>query len=215
MDHSKQLGENKISSLLLKFSIPAIIGMMVNALYNVVDRIFVGRGVNSLGIAGITVGFPLMIIMMAFAMLIGIGANTLISIRLGEQKKNEAEEIMGNAFVLLVVVSIAISVLGLIFINPLLVFFGASEAVLPYARDYISVILIGSVFQGIGMGMNNFIRADGNPKIAMLTMLIGALLNAVLAPICIFIHSFQAFHSLINYSLSIKSDIILRILYYF
>ncbi|HYH01640.1 MAG TPA: MATE family efflux transporter, partial [Bacillota bacterium] len=89
MDHSKQLGEEKISTLLLRFSIPAIVGMLVNALYNVIDRIFVGHGVGSDGIAGITIGFPFMILMMAFGMLVGIGANTLVSIRLGERKKGE------------------------------------------------------------------------------------------------------------------------------
>ncbi|MFZ5968010.1 MAG: MATE family efflux transporter [Bacillota bacterium] len=187
MDHSKQLGESKVSELLLKFSIPAIVGMMVNALYNVVDRIFIGRGVGSLGIAGITIGFPIMIVMMAFGMLIGIGATSLISIRLGERKKEEAELIAGNAMVLLILISLGISVLGLIFIDPLLLRFGASEAVLPYAKDYLTIILFGAVFQGIGFGMNNFIRAEGNPKIAMVTMMIGAILNTILDPIFIFL----------------------------
>ncbi|MDI3480651.1 MAG: hypothetical protein PWQ97_306 [Tepidanaerobacteraceae bacterium] len=187
MDRSKQLGEGSIFSLLLSFSIPAIIGMVVNGLYNVVDRIFVGRGVGSQGIAGITVGFPLMIIIMAFGMLIGLGATSLISIRLGEQKKEEAELIMGNALTLLVVVSLVISAFGLTFLDPLLTLFGASKALLPYARQYLSIILWGAVFQGIGFGMNNFIRAEGNPKIAMFTMLIGAILNTILDPIFIFV----------------------------
>lgn len=187
MDHTIQLGEEKILKLLLKFSIPAIIGMLVNALYNVVDRIFIGNGVGSLGIAGITIGFPIMLVIMAFAMLIGIGSTSLISIKLGEGKKNEAELIMGNAMILLIVISLGISVLGLIFLNPLLRTFGASEAVLPYAQNYLKIILWGTVFQSIGFGMNSFIRAEGNPRVAMLTMLIGAILNTILDPIFIFV----------------------------
>jgi putative MATE family efflux protein len=187
MDHSKQLGEEKVSKLLLKFSIPAIVGMLVNALYNVVDRIFIGNSVGSLGIAGITIGFPIMLVIMAFAMLIGIGANSLISIRLGEKKKEEADLILGNAMVLLISTAVIISAIGLIFLEPLLRTFGASEAVLPYAKDYLGIILWGTVAQTIGFGMNNFIRAEGNPRIAMYTMLIGAILNTILDPIFIFI----------------------------
>lgn len=187
MDHTKQLGEEKVLKLLLKFSIPAITGMLVNALYNVVDRIFVGNGVGSIGIEGITIAFPVMIFIMACGMLIGIGANSLISIRLGQDKKEEAELIMGNAMVLLIGISLIITVAGLIFIEPLLNAFGASAAVLPYAMSYMQIILWGTVFQSVGFGMNNFIRAEGHPGIAMFTMLIGALLNTVLDPLFIFV----------------------------
>lgn len=186
MDHSKQLGEDRIAALLIRFSLPAIIGMLVNALYNVVDRIFVGHAIGRNGIAGITIGFPFMILMMAFAMLIGIGANTLVSIRLGEGRKAEAELIIGNAFILLVGLSLLLTLGGLLFLDPLLRLFGASQEVLPYARQFMHVILLGTVFQGIGFGMNNFIRGEGNPRIAMLTMLIGAVLNAILCPIFLF-----------------------------
>lgn len=187
MDRSKQLGEEKVSRLLLKFSIPAIVGMLVNALYNVVDRIFIGNGVGSLGIAGITIGFPFMIVIMAFAMLIGIGSTSLISIKLGEQRKEEAETIAAHGMILLIGTAAILSVVGLIFIDPLLQLFGASEVVLPYAREYMRIILWGTVFQAVGFGMNNFIRAEGNPKIAMITMLIGAVLNTILDPVFIFI----------------------------
>ncbi|SDK67577.1 MATE family efflux transporter [Natronincola ferrireducens] len=187
MDKSQQLGEEKVLKLLLKFSVPAIIGMLVNALYNVVDRIFIGNGVGSLGIAGITIGFPIMIFIMACGMLIGLGATSLISIRLGQDKKEESELIMGNAMVLLIIISLFVSAIGLIFIDPLLKLLGASEVVLPYAKEYMRIILLGTVFQSIGFGMNNFIRAEGNPKIAMLTMLIGALLNMALDPLFIFV----------------------------
>jgi putative MATE family efflux protein len=186
MENYKQLENERVSKLLLRFSIPAIVGMLVNALYNVVDRIFVGNSVGTLGIAGITVGFPLMLLMMAFTMLIGLGANSLVSIRLGEKKKEEAELILGNAIVLLIIVSLAFTVAGLVFLNPLMRFFGASRQVLPYANAYMQIILVGTVFQGIGFGMNNFIRGEGNPKTAMLTMIIGAVLNAILCPVFIF-----------------------------
>lgn len=185
MDRAKLLGEEKIGKLLLKFSIPAIVGMVVNALYNIVDRIFIGNFVDSLGLAGVTVAFPVMIIIMAFGMLVGIGATSLISIKLGEGNKDEAELILGNAMVLLVIFSATVSVLGLIFLDPLLRLFGASPQVLPYSKAYLSIILFGAVFQTIGFGMNNFIRAEGNPKRAMSTMLIGAILNTILDPIFI------------------------------
>lgn len=187
MDRSKQLGELKVSKLIIKFSIPAIIGMLVNALYNLVDRIYIGHGVGSLGIGATTIVFPVMLIMMAFSMLIGIGANSLVSIRLGQNRKEEAEGIFGNALVLLIITSLVLSIVGLVILEPFLKLLGASEQMLPYAKDYMEIILIGGVFQSIGMGMNNFIRSEGNPKIAMYTMLIGAFLNTVLDPIFIFV----------------------------
>lgn len=186
MDRTKQLGEARVSQLLLKFSIPAITGMVVNALYNVVDRIFIGQGVGRNGIAGITVSFPLMTVMMALAMLIGLGATALISIRLGEQRKEDAELILGNALVCLIGIAVMVMTFGLIFINPLLKLFGASAVVLPYARDYLRIILLGDIFMSIGFGMNHCIRAEGNPKVAMSTMLLGAILNTILDPIFIF-----------------------------
>ncbi len=186
-DRAERMGQGSIPRLLLSFSIPAIVGMMVNALYNVVDRIFIGRGVGALGLAGATVGFPIMLVLMAFGMLVGMGGASLISIRLGEGKKDQAERILGNSFVLLIAISAVLSVLGLVFLDPLLRLFGASETILPYARQYVSIILAGSVFMGLGFGMNNFIRAEGNPRIAMATMLIGAVLNIILDPIFIFV----------------------------
>ncbi|SHE69372.1 MATE family efflux transporter [Alkalibacter saccharofermentans] len=186
MDNATQLGEAKVSKLLIKFSVPAIIGMLVNAIYNLVDRIYIGNGVGSLGIGATTVGFPVMLIAMAFSMLIGFGANSIISIRLGEQKKEAAEKVLGNAFVLFIGVALSITVLGLAFLEPMLRFFGASEAIMPYAKDYMTIILAGNIFQSLSFGMNNFIRAEGNPQIAMKTMLIGAGINIVLDPIFIF-----------------------------
>ncbi|NQT16700.1 MAG: MATE family efflux transporter, partial [Planctomycetes bacterium] len=179
-DRSKRLGEESVWRLLLTFSVPAIVGMVVHAVYNVVDRVFIGQAVGSLGIAGTTVAFPFMLIMLAFGMLVGLGATALISIRLGEQKKEEAEGVLGNATVLLIVIALALTVAGLWFLDPLLIAFGATETVLPYARAYLRIILLGAVFQATGFGLNACIRGEGNPKIAMFTMLIGALLNIVL-----------------------------------
>ena len=187
MDRSKQLGEEKIGKLLLQFSIPAIVGMMVNAMYNIVDKLFISWGVGSLAMAGIFIGQPLSLILMAFSMLIGIGGNALVSIKLGEKKDNEAEIILGNSFLLLLLISITVSIVGLIFLEPLLKLFGASKSILPYSTDYMKIILLGAPIQSIGFGLNNFIRGEGNPKIAMGTMLIGAILNTILDPIFIFV----------------------------
>ncbi|MDP4127317.1 MAG: MATE family efflux transporter [Bacillota bacterium] len=186
MNRSQQLGEEKVGKLLLSFSIPAIIGMLVNGLYNIVDRIFVGRGVGSLALSGTAISFPITLAIMAFGMLIGIGATSVISIRLGQQRKEEAERIVGNAFSFLVGISLIITILGYLFMDPLLVGLGASSEVLPYAKQYISVLLWGAIFQSVGFGMNNFIRAEGNPRIAMYTMILGAVLNTILNPIFIF-----------------------------
>jgi putative MATE family efflux protein len=173
--------------LLLRFSAPAIVGMMAQALYNLIDRVFIGRAIGSDGIAGIAVAFPFMLIVLAFGMLIGFGATAQISIRLGERKKAEAERILGNATVLLVVASLLITVVGLLLLDPILKVFGASGTVLPYARDYLRIILLGSVFQTFGFGLNAMIRGEGNPRIAMLSMLISVVLNVILAPIFIFV----------------------------
>ena len=187
IDRSAQLGQERIIKLIFKFSIPAIVGMLVNALYNVIDRIYIGHGVGSLGIGGITVSFPIMLILMAFSMLIGVGANSLVAIRLGQNRKEEAEGIFCNAFTLLIISSLVLTVTGLLVMEPFLKLMGTSEQILPYAMDYLSIILFGAVFQSVGMGMNNFIRSEGNPKIAMNTMLVGAATNIVLDPIFIFI----------------------------
>lgn len=187
MNKTTQLGEEKISTLLIKFSIPAITGMLVKALYNVVDRAFVGRGVGSLGIAGVTVVFPLMMFLVAFGMLIGLGGGALCSLYLGRGEKEQANVILGNVVILDVVVIGTLCLGGLYFMEPILELFGASELVMPYAKDYFRIILWGGIFNEIGFGVNNFIRAEGNPLIAMCTMLIGGILNIVLDPLFIFV----------------------------
>jgi putative MATE family efflux protein len=186
LDSTARLGQEKIGSLLITFSIPAIVGMLVMSLYNVIDRVFIGNSAGSLGIAAITVGFPIMILQFAFIGMIGMGATALASIRLGQQKREEAEFIMGNALVLLAALAVIMTALGLILLDPLLRIFGASDEVMPYARTYIQIILGASIFQSFSFGMNNFIRAEGNPRTAMATMIVGAVMNVILAPLFIF-----------------------------
>lgn len=183
---SQELESGRVGVLLLKFSVPAIVGMMVQALYNVVDRIFIGHAVGSVGIAAITIAFPLTLVLLAFGMLVGLGATALVSLKLGAREKSEAEQVLGNALILVIIIFLALAAVGLLLIDPLLAQLGASEAVLPYARAYLRVLLAGSVFQGVGYGLNNVIRGEGNPKIAMITMLIGAVLNVVLDAVFIF-----------------------------
>ena len=187
MEHPDSLGKDKISALLWKFSLPAIFGMVVNSLYNVIDSIFVGNGVGEIGLTAVTIAFPIMIVMMAFGMLIGVGSGALISIRLGEQNKEGAERILGNACILVVLIAAFLSTTFLLFLDPILMALGAQENVLPYAREFTRIILLGSIFMYIGYGLNNIIRAEGNPRTAMATMLIAAMFNTILNPLFIFV----------------------------
>ena len=187
MDRTQELGHTPVGKLLWKYFLPAIIGVLANPLYNIVDRIYIGRGVGALALSGLSVTFPIMIIAMAFGMLVGMGSASLVSIRLGQQNKPEAEKILGNAFTLLIVISFGITVLGLVFRDTILSLFGAGPDTLGYAKQYITIILWGNIFQGLGFGMNNMIRAEGHAKTAMYTMLIGAVANALLDPLYIFV----------------------------
>ena len=189
MEHFNPLGKEKISRLLIKFSVPATIGMVVNALYNIVDRIYIGNApdLGAMGLAGITIGFPIMIILLAIGILFGVGGATLFSIKLGEGKPEEADEALGNAFTVLLISGAVFLIAGQVFLSPLLRLFGASEAVLKYSESYMRVIFFGAVFQVTSMGMNNFLRADGKPKLAMITMFVGAGVNIVLDPLFIYV----------------------------
>ncbi len=186
-ENEKRLGEEKISKLLISFAFPAFIGMMVISTYSIIDRIFVGRVVGPMAISGIAVTFPISLLMMAFGMLIGIGAGARISIYLGQKKREEAQLVLGNAFSLLLIIATIISLCGLIFLNPILQLFGASPEVFPYAQQFISIILGGAFFQFIAFGLNGAISAEGNPKVAMQTMLLSAFLNIVLLVVFIYI----------------------------
>jgi len=174
-----------ISRLLLKFSLPAIGGMIINSLYNLVDRIFVGR-IGGLAMTGIGLSLPFMMMLSAVSSLVGIGAAALISIKLGENNKDEAKGLLGNAITLLIGLMLLMTFLGLVFKTPILKAFGASESTMPYAVDYMTVILYGAVFQGIGTGLLNVVRAAGHPVKSMVIVLVGTLINIILDPILIF-----------------------------
>jgi len=181
------LGTEKINKLILKFSVPCIISLLVNSLYNIVDQIFIGWGVGYLGNGATNVVFPITMIALAFSLMLGDGAGAFLSIKLGEKKKEEASIGVGNAITLSVIISTLLCITSLIFMPKLLNIFGATEALLPYAKNYGYIITIGVPFMMIGTTLNSIIRSDGNPAYAMKTMVIGALLNTVLDPIFIFI----------------------------
>lgn len=179
-DRTLQLGRDNITSLLVRFSLPAIIGMIANSLYTIIDRLFVGNIVGADAIAGMSITMPIAFIIMAFGMLIGIGSGALVSIRLGERRQEEAETILGNAFVLGIIASIVTSAIMLTFLDDLLMKFGASSQTLPYGRQFISIILWGSVFQFTSFGLSAVIRSEGNPRMSMVVLLVNAGLNIVL-----------------------------------
>ncbi|WP_040327291.1 MATE family efflux transporter [Clostridium ihumii] len=189
MDMQKRLGEEKIYKLLLEFSIPAIVGMIVNTLYNIVDRMYIGhiKGIGNLALSGVGVAMPIVTVVSAFSMMVGIGTSYKISIKLGENDKENAENHLGNAVTLLLLLSFLASVVGLVFIDPILNIFGASKNTIGFARDYIEIIFIGTVFNMLSFGLNHSIRSDGSPKTAMFSMLIGAIANIILDPIFIFV----------------------------
>lgn len=177
--NDERMESKNILPLLVEFSVPAIIGMLVNAIYNVVDRMFIGNapGLGAVGIAGITISYPITLVLMAISLMVGVGGATQFSISLGMKKRNHAAIYQGNAIVLTVIFGIVFTVFGNIFINPILHLLGASKNVLPYASDYLSIVLFGAVFQCVAICGNNFSRAQGNPKNAMISQLIGAGFN--------------------------------------
>lgn len=188
MKNIEILAEEKISKLLIKYSVPAILSMLITSLYNIVDRAFIGaiKDVGALAIAGLGVTMPIFTLIVSFGVLISMGATTNIAIKLGEGNRKEAEKYLGNAFIFSIIVALAIMVIGLSFINPILKIFGASSDTIIYAKEYISVILIGSVSCITGFTLNNIIRVDGSPKFAARTMILGCLINVILDPIFIF-----------------------------
>ena len=187
-DAANRLGSEPIGKLLLKFSLPAITGMLVSALYNVVDRIFVGQGVNEIALGGISLVLPLMTIGMAFAMLFGIGAANMISMRLGQGRKQEAENALDHCFFLLLGSGLIMMTVSLCFLDPILSLMGAAEGseALGYARDYFRITLYGTVFFMISFGLSHCTRAQGFPAVTMIGMILGAVLNIILDPIFIF-----------------------------
>lgn len=186
MKNIEKLKTESVGKLLMEFSIPAIIASVVFALYNIVDRIYIGQGLGAYAITGVSICFPIFTIFIAIGMLIGQGGGSLVSIKLGEGKKDEAEKILTNVFVLFTVASIIIMAVSITFLDNLLIIFGATSNTIMYAREYMSIINYLVFFQFVAMGMNNMIRAEGNAKMAMKTMLLGAIINIILDPIFIF-----------------------------
>ncbi len=180
------LGTDNIGKLLLQYSIPAIIGMTITSLYNIIDSIFIGHGVGAMAIAGLAITFPLMNLVAAFGTLVSAGTSALASIRLGQKDLDGATDMLSHTLMLCLIISVVFGTLSFIFLDHLLVFFGASEHTLPYARDFMQVILLGTPITYVMIGLNNVMRATGYPKKAMLTSMVTVVANIALAPIFIF-----------------------------
>ena len=180
------LGTEPIGKLLLQYSIPAIIGMTITSLYNIIDSIFIGHGVGPMAISGLAITFPLMNLVVAFCVLISAGGATISSIRLGQKDIKGATDVLGNTLMLCLTNAVLFGGLAYLFLDPILFFFGASTGTLPYARDFMQVILLGTPITYTMIGLNNVMRATGYPKKAMLTSLVTVIANVIIAPVFIF-----------------------------
>ncbi|MDR1356935.1 MAG: MATE family efflux transporter [Tannerellaceae bacterium] len=180
------LGTERIDKLLKGYAIPAIIALTAASLYNIADSIFIGHGVGALAIAGLALTFPLMNLAAAFGSLVGVGASTLISVKLGQQEYEGANKALGNVLTLNIIIGIAFTAVFLYFLDPILEFFGAGENTIGYARDYMQIILAGNVVTHTYLGLNAVLRSSGHPKSAMYATLASVVINCVLNPIFIF-----------------------------
>ena len=181
-----ELGTRPVGELLRQYALPSIIAMLASSLYNIVDSIFIGHGVDALALSGLAVTFPLMNISTAFGAMVGMGSATLISVKLGQKDYQIAEKILGNAVVMNIAMGVVFAVVSLLFLDPILYFFGASEASISYAREYMQIILLGNVFTHMYFGFNALLRAMGHPKMAMKATILTVVLNTVLDPLFIF-----------------------------
>ena len=186
MDNPHILGTERIGKLLVQYSIPAIISMTIVSLYNIIDSIFIGHGVGPMAIAGLAITFPLMNLTAAFCNLVSAGGSTISSIKLGQQDLKGVNKVLGNTLMLCLINSVVFGGLTFLFLDPILRFFGASAETLPYARDFMQVILLGTPITFTMIGLNHVMRATGHPKKAMLTSLTTVVCNIILAPIFIF-----------------------------
>jgi len=177
----------KISKLVWDYALPGIVGTMVTGLYNVVGRIFIGQVEGALAISGLAITFPVMNLTSSLGMLVGAGAAARISISLGKRDKQTAEQILGNSLLLTVILNLVFITLFYIYLEPILMAFGASELTYPYARDYLQIVLLGNLFVSLCYNFNAMMRSSGYPKKAMYTMLIGAVLNIILSPVFLFV----------------------------
>ena len=184
---TNKLATENIGKLMWEYTLPAIMGTVVMSLYNIVDRIFIGQGVGALAISGLALTMPFSIVLMAFGMLIGAGSASRISITLGENNKDKAEKILGNAITLTFIMSGTAILLSMIFMDDILRLFGGTDNTLQYAREYMMIIIPGGIFTALYFGMNNILRASGHPKKAMQNIMLGAIINTVLDPIFIFV----------------------------
>ena len=181
-----ELEKEPIRKLLLRYSLPGIIAMTVSSLYNLVDSIFIGQGCGSLALAGLTVAKPFMDICAAFGSLVGVGASTIVAIKLGEKKYKDANLVLGNIILLNIILSSFVSCIGLIWLEPILYAFGASKDTITHAYEYMQIILIGNVLTHIYFGLNNMLRSIGHPKISMIATIVSVAINTILDPIFIF-----------------------------
>lgn len=181
-----ELGTERIRKLLVQYAVPAIIAMTASSLYNMVDSIFIGHGVGPLAISGLALTFPLMNLAAAFGSLVGVGAATLISMRLGQRDYETAQRVLGNVLVLNLIIGIAFGLVALLFLDPILYFFGASEATIGYAREYMTVILLGNVVTHMYLGLNSVLRASGHPRKSMYATINTVVINTILDPLFIF-----------------------------
>ena len=181
-----ELGTERIRKLLMQYAVPAIIAMTASSLYNMVDSIFIGHGVGPLAISGLALTFPLMNLAAAFGSLVGVGAATLVSMRLGQRDYQTAQNILGNVVVLNLIIGLAFGFTTLLLLDPILYFFGASEATIGYARDYMSIILMGNVITHMYLGLNSVLRASGHPRKSMYATIYTVVINAALDPLFIY-----------------------------
>lgn len=184
-----ELGTKPVGKLLTQYALPSIIAMVASSLYNMVDSIFIGQGVGPMAIAGLAITFPFMNLSGAFGAAIGVGASTLISVRLGQKRYSDAKNILGNCVTLNVLIGVVFAVVCLLFLDPVLRFFGASDQTLPYAREYMEVILLGNVITHMYFGMNAILRAASKPRQAMYATMFTVLMNTALDPL--FIYTFD------------------------
>ena len=184
---SARLGTQPVASLLAEYALPAIVAMIASSLYNIVDRIFIGNGVGPYAIAGLSIAMPIMNLTTAFGSMLGVGSSSLISIRLGQKRHEEAKQVLGTTFLLNMMVGLMVCVFGLIWLEPILRLFGASEQVLPYAKEFMQVILIANVFNHNFLGFNAVMRATGYPRKAMMSTFLTVIVNVLLAPLFIFV----------------------------
>ncbi|MDO5571503.1 MAG: MATE family efflux transporter [Bacteroidales bacterium] len=181
-----RLGHESIGKLLATYAIPAIVGTMVMSLYNIVDRIYIGQGVGAEAISGLALTFPVMTLSGACGMLIGAGAGARISIFLGKGDRPKAEKVLGNSLILVMIIASLYSLINFIWLKPILKAYGGTDVTLPYAVDYLKIIIPFTMLNNLSFGFNNMMRASGYPQKAMLTMMISALANVILDPIFIF-----------------------------